>query len=267
MVLYCSVLFCFWHVPSAFACPGWKTLLDSSYLLYFERKHWSKPWSDQTTCIIPVYWPIFYFLSLPLLTFNLISPPNCICLPTHPHSSLLPPPPAPSFICLHLIWWCGTYSTSINCPSKLLSMSPPPPPVPLHDPSPPSFSGGKQKPPFLLPTSVLDRSVHLYLRSAPTLLPLYLSHAACCSSLPLKMVTPQSLFTLFGMLSLALSLSLSLYLHSFFLLSSVCSIFLSVFEIYSYYCWDYNLHTVGVWLYGNVLARCYWFGLMFLTLL
>lgn len=70
--------------------------------------------------------------------------------------------------------------------------------------------------PTYLPTSVLDRSVHLYLRSAPTLLPLYLSHAACRSSLPLKMVTPQSLFTLFGMLSLALAL-LSFLLSTLYL--------------------------------------------------
>lgn len=57
-------------------------------------------------------------------------------------------------------------------------------------------------------------SVHLG-SLPPTLLPLYLSYAAC-SSLLLKMVTPQSLFTLFGMLLLALPFS---YIHFFFLYS------------------------------------------------
>lgn len=67
--------------------------------------------SDQTTCIIPVYWPIFYFLSLPPPHFLFFifppnlhlppysSPPSHLSLYSYPSFSLFIHPASPSTSC------------------------------------------------------------------------------------------------------------------------------------------------------------------------
>lgn len=107
LLLYCSFVLFFWPVPLASACPGWKTLLGSTYLLYLKENidlsHYltNRPALFQCT-------DLFYFLSLPLLTFNFIFLPN-LHLPLHTPPFLSPPTPPPTpFIHLlppHMVMW------------------------------------------------------------------------------------------------------------------------------------------------------------------
>lgn len=168
------------NVPLPLACPGWKTFWHKLFAVFWQKKTLIQAIiSDQTTCIIPVYWPIFYFLSLPLLTFYFflffshfafaslfISPshPFLYSHPSFPPSFILPRHPLHVLMGVLLTPLSSTSSSHINqptLPSKPPSMTPLLPPAPLHDPPPPSLSGGKNKnhhssylPPFWIDLSI-----------------------------------------------------------------------------------------------------------------
>lgn len=181
----------FFILPPPHACPGWETF-------WLFRSVWIKENIDPSHNL----WPNYLHYSSVLTSILFLSPffPRFKFLFPFPNVRLSPCKSAPTPFLPHFL---HLFTSSPSLAPILTNL---PLPANVSSPSSMNFAGEKNKnTTMLLPTSALDRSVHLYLRSAPTLLPLYLSHAACCSSLPLKMVTPQSLFTLFGMLSLALS--------------------------------------------------------------
>lgn len=198
--------------------------------------------SDQTTCIIPVYWPIFYFLSLPpshfflfflQFAFAFLSPPLSLfpTLPSFLHSS---------YLSYHLCAGGGfltpqiTPAPTLTCPalSKLPSMTSLLPPAPLlHDPPLPSLSGGNTKttiPPTYLRSGSICPSLPPLRSDSPTSLPvsrclLLFSPSkdgyAPKSVYPLRYVIVGSLLSLFVYLSYSLFLSFSLLPLLFVLLS------------------------------------------------
>lgn len=168
-----------------------------------------------------IFWPnscISYVLTC-ILFLSPPSPPTrhsnlfsfCVIFPFYP--MLLPTPPFPSpflfwLLCdwlalsllqsclpaLHPFMLCAWTKTNVPPRTDLSQLT-----ALTHAPWPPHHSTGNHPPLWMICSSPL------YLDSS-----LFLSYAAC-SSLLLKMVTPQSLFTLFGMLSLAIYLFLFIY--------------------------------------------------------
>lgn len=167
------------NVPLPHACPGWNTFWHKLFAVFWLKKTLIQAIvSDQTTCIIPVYWPIFYFLSLPPSHFLFFFIPPNLHLPSYsslplslthslslflyPHPSFSPPfilPPLSS-----MCWWQIFNPLKSPPPSDPPSMTPLLPPAPLfHDPPPPSLSGGNTK---------------------TTIPPTYLRSGSICPSLP-----------------------------------------------------------------------------------
>lgn len=188
-VIYCMIWMYFTHILS------WVTTFYSVFLVQYINQ----PFSDQIPAF-PMYWPIFYFflfptslfffciaVSLPHFIFSLCAHLPFPCL--FPNSHTLPYPIL-CIPCLHpcLHPLCSCFCAWTKCSSDQLA--------PINRLEPWSMTTS----PFCgnHPSLWMICSSPLFLDSS-----LFLSYAAC-SSLLLKMVTPQSLFTLFGMLSLAL---------------------------------------------------------------
>ncbi len=162
-----------------------------------QNKKRTLPFSDRTPAF-PMYWPAYYFcpplptffcfiprcfqpLFFPLLSFSLLFWLLCDWLALSLLQSCLPT--------LHPFMLCAWPKTNVPPRTELPQLT-----ALTHAPWPPHHSTGNHPPLWMICSSPL------YLDSS-----LFLSYAAC-SSLLLKMVAPQSLFTLFGMLLLAISL-------------------------------------------------------------
>ncbi len=178
------------------------TLVLGNYIwhnicLYNVEMH-KQPFSDQTPAF-PVYWPVLYFLSPPHFLF-------CICFTLI--SILILSLIHPVFLCLsfsfspdilffypfflpcldHTSLFMYLFVLFVFCLNKTSD-------PPINRPEPWSMTTS----PFCgKPPSVMD---DLFISALPRLFSL-----SACSSLLLKMVTPHSLFTLFGMFLLALPL-------------------------------------------------------------
>lgn len=177
---------------------SWMTTFCSVFLVQYINQ----PFSDQIPAF-PMYWPIFYFFFVPqflifffciavslphFILFPVCSPPLSLSSPKCPFPSLSYPYfPCP---CLHSLSPFPMFMLLClnKCSSDQLA--------PINRLEPWSMTTS----PFCgnHPSLWMICSSPLFLDSS-----LFLSYAAC-SSLLLKMVTPQSLFTLFGMLLLAL---------------------------------------------------------------
>lgn len=177
---------------------SWVTTFYSVFLVQYINQ----PFSDQIPAF-PMYWPIFYFFLFPTSLFFFLlhccipSPISsfslCVQLPfpcLYPNSHALPRLTLLLVFvyipCLHSL--CSCFCAWTKCSSDQLA--------PINRLEPWSMTTS----PFCgnHPSLWMICSSPLFLDSS-----LFLSYAAC-SSLLLKMVTPQSLFTLFGMLLLAL---------------------------------------------------------------
>lgn len=192
----CNLLF---DIDVLYPYLSWMTTFYSVFLVQYINQ----PFSDQIPAF-PMYWPIFYFFFCsPIPYFFLLH--CCFPSPFHPFPcvftfpflvfSQMPIPfPVLSFFfpcpCLHSLSPFPMFMLLClnKCSSDQLA--------PINRLEPWSMTTS----PFCgnHPSLWMICSSPLFLDSS-----LFLSYAAC-SSLLLKMVTPQSLFTLFGMLLLAL---------------------------------------------------------------
>lgn len=148
--------------------------MDLSSLLYLKENIDPSHYLSKRPALFQCTDLYFILCPSPSSLLILFSPPKLHLPPQSPH---LPHPSCP-FIHLpppHMVMWDlkRSSSSSINCPS----MSPPPPPAPLHDPSPPSLSGGNKNHHFsYLPPFWIDLSIS-------TSAPLRLFYLSTCLTL------------------------------------------------------------------------------------
>lgn len=177
---------------------SWVTTFYSVFLVQYINQ----PFSDQIPAF-PMYWPIFYFFCSPLIFFFLL---HC-CFPL----------PISSFsLCVQLPFPC--LDPNSRAPSRFTlfssSLSVSPVFIPYVHASVLEQNVPRTNLPQLTALKPWSMTTSPFCGNHPSLWmicssplfldsSLFLSYAAC-SSLLLKMVTPQSLFTLFGMLLLAL---------------------------------------------------------------
>lgn len=190
----CSLLF---DMNVLYPYLSWVTTFYSVFLVQYINQ----PFSDQIPAF-PMYWPIFYFFLFPTYFFLL----HC-CFPF----------PISSFsLCVQLPFPC-LYPNSRALPCFTLfslSLSVFPVFIPYVHASVLEQNVPRTNLPQLTALKPWSMTTSPFCGNHPSLWmicssplfldsSLFLSYAAC-SSLLLKMVTPQSLFTLFGMLLLAL---------------------------------------------------------------
>lgn len=178
---------------------SWVTTFYSVFLVQYINQ----PFSDQIPAF-PMYWPIFYFVFVPhfliffllhcCIPFPISSFSLCVQLPFSLSFPRLPYPPL-SYPSPRLLSPFPVFIPYVH--ASVLEQNVPRTNLPQLTALKPwsmttsPFCGNH-------PSLWMICSSPLFLDSS-----LFLSYAAC-SSLLLKMVTPQSLFTLFGMLLLAL---------------------------------------------------------------